>query len=111
MSTGKAGVSEAGAASLRISELTASPVEAWEPWLITRVLAMASTRMKAIRYQVAFSRMVAVWRTPRAWFAEVKLVAAVLAVLQEDDHDQQDGREDNQDDQDGECDVHIFKYF
>ena len=105
MSTGKAGVSEAGAASLRISELTASPVEAWEPWLITRVLAMASTRMKAIRYQVAFSRMVAVWRTPRAWFA------AVLAVLQEDDHDQQDGREDNQDDQDGECDVHIFKYF
>ena len=110
MSTGKAGVSEAGAASLRISELTASPVEAWEPWLITRVLAMASTRMKAIRYQVAFSRMVAVWRTPRAWFAEVKL-AAVLAVLQEDDHDQQDGREDNQDDQDGECDVHIFKYF
>ena len=94
MSTGKAGVSEAGAASLRISELTASPVEAWEPWLITRVLAMASTRMKAIRYQVAFSRM-----------------AAVLAVLQEDDHDQQDGREDNQDDQDGECDVHIFKYF
>ena len=75
MSTGKAGVSEAGV-SLRISELTASPVAAWEPRVITRVLAMART-------------------------------TAVLAVLQEDDHDQQDGREDNQDDQDGECDVHI----
>ena len=108
ISTGNAGASEAGADWLRISELTASLALLPVPRLMTSVLAMARTRMKPISHQVAFSRMVAVWRTPRAWFAEVKLVAsAVLAVLQEDDHDQQDGREDNQDDQDGECDVHI----
>ena len=75
ISTGKAGVSEAGADWLRISELTASLALLPVPRLMTSVLAMARTRMKAMRYQVAFSRMVAVWRTPRAWFAEVKLVA------------------------------------
>ena len=60
MSTGKAGVSEAGAAWLRISELTASLALLPVPRLTISVLAMARTRMKAMRYQVAFSRMVAV---------------------------------------------------
>ena len=111
ISTGNAGVSEAGADWLRISELTASLALLPVPRLTISVLAMARTRMKAMRYQVAFSRMVAVWRKGLVRGSEVGGEAAVLAVLQEDDHDQQDGREDNQDDQDGECDVHIDTTF